>query len=105
PGGPDAERRVVGERRAADREGVPVPGQGGILGPRDRHALVEGPGRVVAGAVAEGEVAHQPPVGEAIVEDDGITLAVALAPAAEPPPQRGDVPGAEQPRPRLAVFG
>jgi len=80
--GPDAEMRII-EKVGAQVKGITIVSAGGIRGSRDGDALV-GRNRCA------GELADEPAVGDMVVEDDGVAVAIALADAAEAGPDRGD---------------
>src|SRR5581483_1917824 len=88
--GPDAQLRVVEEVRA-QVEAVAVPRARRVARLRDGDALVR---RDVV--PVDGELAHEPAVGELVVEHDGVAGAAALAEAAETAPERADPDWAEQ---------
>ena len=92
--GPDPEVWVVVEV-GSEGVSVAVVGAGRVTGLRDRDALVSRNG-------GSRELADQPAVGELVVEDDRIAVAVELAVAAEARPERGDVRRAVERRTALA---
>ena len=74
--------RVI-EKVAAEMKGITIVGPGSIRAGRDGDALVRWNGR-------PGELANQPAIGDVIVKDDGIAVAIALADATKAGPDRGD---------------
>jgi hypothetical protein len=64
-------------------EPITIISAGGIRGLRDRHAFI-GWNR------GAGELADDPTIGNMVVKDDGVTIAIALANAAKSAPDRRD---------------
>ncbi len=95
--GPDAELGVIGE--AVLGEGVAVVGAGGVAAGGDGQADEVGEGR------GDGELGDDPAVGQAVVEDGGVAVVVAVACPAEAGPQGVGGQGTEADAAGLAEDG